>query len=361
MSELGNKFKEKRESLGLSLSEASLSTKITPRMIAAIEEGDLKALPALPFAKGFIRAYSSYLKLDPEEMVKIFIAERGGPAEPELPALEAEKKKEEERDSSPPVELNDESSGMKRFFIIGGVAVLIVAIVSVKSLIDKYKREGDLPSEEVVVSPIEKEEEKADGDKSTEAKSEEEAQPEDSASSETEAPAEEKAEAKPEEKTPEKTEVVKAPASAPAAPLPAAPPPVVAPVAPLPPAATPQVTTPPVVAKPVEAPKPAVPATPPTSTPEDIAKREEAAKKEAAAEKKQMEILFEALDNVQVNVSMGGQNKRISLNAGEVHVLRTNEKVQMEISDGGAVNLVVNGRSRGVPGSLGQKAKVQLP
>lgn len=297
MSELGRLLKEQRERLNLSLSEASLSTKISARMLAAIEEGNYKVLPALPFAKGFVRSYASYLKLDADQMVTLYLSEVGElhESEPEVP--EAEKV-----ESTSSVDINDDSGGLTRFFIIGGVIALIAAIVGVKSIVDKYKREADLSHQaEVSVSPIEKE--------SPEPVTEEEVSEVDVEPAE--APKEEASASEP-------------------APAPA-------------PEQQPEVT----------------PTPPPASQETEVAETPQ--EEEAAPEKRQMEVLLEALDRVQVNVSIAGENKKVSLNAGEVHVLRTDEKVQLDISDGGALNLVVNGRSRGVPGSLGQRKKIQLP
>ena len=44
--------------------------------LKALEEGNFKILPALPFAKGFVRSYSAYLKLDPDQMVQLFLEEK---------------------------------------------------------------------------------------------------------------------------------------------------------------------------------------------------------------------------------------------------------------------------------------------
>ena len=317
MSELGKKLKAQRVNLQLSLSEASLSTKIGARMISAIEEGDYKALPALPFAKGFVRSYANYLKLNADEMVDLYLHEIGERHEETPAEVQLEKP---EPAVAPIVELNGESSGIMRFFIIGAVIVLIVAIVGVKSLVDKYKREGELAeTPEVAISPIEK---KADEEGSDEVAEETNEVEETSAAAPTV------------EVTPPAVTPTPAPAPEPS-PAPAA------------------VTEQP-VAKVVEAPKPEAPkpeAPPPPAEAPVV----------AADTKKQVEILLEALDQVQISLSAGGQSKKVSLNAGEVHVLRTEGSVQLDISDGGAVNLVVNGRNRGVPGSLGQRKKVQLP
>ncbi len=312
MSELGTTFKNKREELNLSLSEASLSTKIGARMLAAIEEGDFKMLPALPFAKGFVRAYANYLKLDADKMVALYLDEIG-----ETPEAEPIQPEIEKVETAPVVELNNESAGMYRFFIIGGVIFLIIAIVGVKSVIDKYKKEGDISNPPTVaVSPIENNSE--DSEEPNEA---------------------ETADVAPKEEEPKSAETVTEETT------------------PTAPAATSGTLE-------EEPPAPAsvaVESTPPPS-PEPTTQPEPApAQQSETTQKKQIEILLEALDRVQITLSVAGDNRKVSLDAGEVHVLRTDETVQLDISDGGAINLVVNGQNRGVPGSLGQRKKVQLP
>jgi cytoskeleton protein RodZ len=340
MSELGKELKKRREELGFSLSEASLSTKISVRMISALEKGDFQILPALPFAKGFVRSYASYLKLDPDQMVHKFVSELGEPEEPKTPVYEAEKP---EKASAPsvPVDVNEDSGGIMRFVIIGGVVVLIAAIVGVKSIVDKYQKEGDVsPSPEVSVSPIEKSEPAKEPLQKVEETSEENTSSEASKDAPKEIPKEEvKTTAEAPKAAPEPPPVVVA------APAPKAEPPAEPVVKPEPPA------------KPEPAAKPEV-----AVKPEPVAKPEPVEEKPApASSSSQKEILLEALDRVQINISVGGKSSKVSLNAGEVHILRTDEKVQLDISDGGAVNLVVNGRSRGVPGSLGQSKQVQIP
>lgn len=67
--EFGNKFRKARESKELSLEDVAQVTKISARMLRAIEEEDFDRLPGGVFNKGFIRAYAKHLGLDSEEAV----------------------------------------------------------------------------------------------------------------------------------------------------------------------------------------------------------------------------------------------------------------------------------------------------
>jgi cytoskeleton protein RodZ len=73
------------------------------------------------------------------------------------------------------------------------------------------------------------------------------------------------------------------------------------------------------------------------------------------------EIILEALDKVDVEFKVHGQTKRLSLGPTEVHTIRTDGPMVLDFSDGGAVNIILNGRERGVPGDLGKPKQVKLP
>ncbi len=45
----------------------------------------------------------------------------------------------------------------------------------------------------------------------------------------------------------------------------------------------------------------------------------------------------------------------------QVQSIKASRKVILNISDGGAVNLTLNGADRGVPGDLGKPKRVELP
>lgn len=83
MSELGQRLKERREALGLTIEDVAKETRIKPRFIEALEKGDYGLLPGDIFARGFIRNYASFLGLDPEEMLKLYSEEKGGSPGPE--------------------------------------------------------------------------------------------------------------------------------------------------------------------------------------------------------------------------------------------------------------------------------------
>lgn len=73
MGHFGDKFREAREKKDLTLDQVSNVTKISSRMLKAIEEEHFDQLPGGVFNKGFIRAYAKHLGLNDEEAVNEYI------------------------------------------------------------------------------------------------------------------------------------------------------------------------------------------------------------------------------------------------------------------------------------------------
>jgi cytoskeleton protein RodZ len=117
----------------------------------------------------------------------------------------------------------------------------------------------------------------------------------------------------------------------------------------------------------VEEAKAAPPAPP---KPETAAKKEEtpaapttapASVDSAAAKKTKNEIILEALDKVDVKFQIKGETKRVSLGPTQVHTIHADQPITLDVSDGGAVNIILNGRERGVPGDLGKPKTIKIP
>ena len=72
MKEIGDKLKETRESMGISLEEAAEDLKLRPSQIENIEAGNIEAFKDVFYLKYFIRDYSKYLGLKYEDMVNEF-------------------------------------------------------------------------------------------------------------------------------------------------------------------------------------------------------------------------------------------------------------------------------------------------
>ena len=72
LKEIGEKLKETRENMGISIEEAAEDLKIRPSQLENIEEGNKDAFKDIFYLKFFIRDYAKYLGLNYEEMVEEF-------------------------------------------------------------------------------------------------------------------------------------------------------------------------------------------------------------------------------------------------------------------------------------------------
>lgn len=61
--EIGQYLRQVREEKNLSLADVAAHTHIQPRLLKALEEGDVQELPELVYVRGFIRQYANLLQL----------------------------------------------------------------------------------------------------------------------------------------------------------------------------------------------------------------------------------------------------------------------------------------------------------
>jgi cytoskeletal protein RodZ len=66
---IGEKLRQAREAHKLSLEQVSQQTRIHLRYLEALEQGDLDSLPSFTQARGFVRTYAQFLKMDPEALL----------------------------------------------------------------------------------------------------------------------------------------------------------------------------------------------------------------------------------------------------------------------------------------------------
>ena len=343
----GSILKEAREKQSLSISEVSMSTKINPKMISAIEEGREAQLPAKTFLKGFVRSYAIYLKLDVDHVMAALQQDLGENQQPAIDAAVAATAKRDEKVESPAISANPR---ILKGLAAGGVLFLLVMIVTVKGLVEKYEKEK-------AIDPVAQQEELKQNEPAAVPETSE--SKEETPTAEAEKPAAEAAK-------PEETRAVETAAATPAAAAPEVKAPETAPVAPAKPveAVKPEVK---VESKP--APAPASAATPPAA----VAAAAPTAKPEikveptkpietAASGLKDNEIILEALDKVDITFAVNnGPAVRLSLQPAQVHTIKAKGQVAMDVSDGGAVNVILNGQDNGTLGDLGKPKKVKYP
>lgn len=72
MKEIGEKLKEARDNIGISIEEASEDLKVLPSQIETIENGEMDKFKDVYSVKYFIRDYAKYLGLSYEDLVDEF-------------------------------------------------------------------------------------------------------------------------------------------------------------------------------------------------------------------------------------------------------------------------------------------------
>ena len=72
MESIGDKLRSQREQKGYSIEQIARDTNIAKRYLEALEVEDFTVFPGDPYLIGFLRNYSDYLGIDPEEMVSLY-------------------------------------------------------------------------------------------------------------------------------------------------------------------------------------------------------------------------------------------------------------------------------------------------
>lgn len=137
MGAFGEKLKKTRENKKITLDDVAVSTKISVRMLRALEEEKFNQLPGGVFNKGFVKAYARHLGLDEEKTVAEYVAASGGAPvaaaeDTELRAIA--ERKEKERQGRRPAEMS-----------WGWVAVVLLVVALGLSVWGFYSREKQNP------------------------------------------------------------------------------------------------------------------------------------------------------------------------------------------------------------------------
>ncbi len=72
MIHFGQRLREERIRLGLSLEEVAAATKIRASFLSAIEKGEYKKLPSSAYVQGFVKNYIDYLGLSQKQYFALF-------------------------------------------------------------------------------------------------------------------------------------------------------------------------------------------------------------------------------------------------------------------------------------------------
>lgn len=159
MKEIGEKLKEAREDMGVSINEVAEDLKMRPSQIQNIEEGNMDAFKDIFYLKYFIRDYAKYLGLSYEDMVDdfneyLFDYTSKISLDDIKKAKKAviKKKGEEQKKISSPYTLERKSNfPVIPFFII---SILVLAIVVVAVVVTKLPSDDDFEEENVIAMQL---------------------------------------------------------------------------------------------------------------------------------------------------------------------------------------------------------------
>ena len=135
MKEIGEKLRETRESMGISIEEAAEDLKIKPSQLESIEEGNRDAFKDIFYLKYFIRDYSKYLGLDYESMVDefnefVFDYTSKLSIEDIKKATNKNKDSKQVKKISSPYTIDKEEKKKFPFFIVLGLIVVVICIIA---------------------------------------------------------------------------------------------------------------------------------------------------------------------------------------------------------------------------------------
>ena len=347
MKKTGEILKNEREKRKMSLHEIGMSLKINPKILKAIEEGDLRNLPAKTFLRGFVRSYAQYLRIDVDEILKVFQDEMGT-TRPETPKPNGENQVAlpgQAKSVSPNLERTapqqagtiDNITGSNHFYMVIGSVFLLVVIIFVVKMLNKYQKETiTIPAAEI----SEIEENILTTTTLAEQKNEPVAHqivPTISTTSTTIGMSTVTTSVAPTTTRPALTATTTRPAL------------------------TATTTRPALTATTTTLAKAAIA----TSTTLHSGTTTTTIYGPTTTSKpplRSTEVIVEALNKVTISYQLSyGKMESIDLNADQVHTFKSKGIMTMEISDGGSVSIIVNGRDRGVPGAIGKPLKLKRP
>jgi len=138
MSSFGEDLRRERELRQISLREISEATKISLRYLDALERNDFRHLPGGVFNKGFVRAYSQYIGVDPETMVNAYLLEEKG--------QEARSRESKGPGVRPVADAQTTAQGvdggrkLRLWFLVSGLLLLVAAAAVLAFLALRYWR-----------------------------------------------------------------------------------------------------------------------------------------------------------------------------------------------------------------------------
>jgi cytoskeletal protein RodZ len=135
--DVGLELRQARERRDISLQQLSHATKISPRVLQAIEAADPARLPALVFTRAFVKTYAEEVGLDPEDTMRRYLDQ----LEPPEPAPESIAMHPDREPIEPPRQTPPYSPGkvLRGRFGTAGLLAL-VAVTAIALAVNQHAR-----------------------------------------------------------------------------------------------------------------------------------------------------------------------------------------------------------------------------
>ena len=145
MKEIGERLKEARESIGVSIEEAAEDLKLQVSQLEDIEQGNKEAFKDVFSLKFFIRDYSKYLGLNYDEMVEEFneylFDYTSKISIDDIKKSNKKEKKEENKIVSPYTVERRQEKNIPSFLIWGAIGLVVIIIMIVLVMVFTGKKE----------------------------------------------------------------------------------------------------------------------------------------------------------------------------------------------------------------------------
>ncbi len=141
---IGDTLRKEREKQRMTIEDIENGTSIRASYIEAIEKGEYDKMPGRVYAKGFIKNYANFLKLNGDEIVKQFVAEVSPAVEP----VEIEVKPEEGKKTSFSIsgkriiESDEGGFSIGNYLSANAILAAIIAVVVVVGGIFYYTKDS---------------------------------------------------------------------------------------------------------------------------------------------------------------------------------------------------------------------------
>ncbi len=158
----GELLKSERIRQNMSVQDVAFSLKLSSKIIASIEAGQIEELPAKTFVRGFVKSYAQLLKIDVDQVMRQFQEEMGStqpmpktPPPMSSPSPTGEHLKPTKKERTTPVQNLNNEHNKKTFVYIAVAAVLVILIITTNKIVDKYQKDGADNSNISQIKPLE--------------------------------------------------------------------------------------------------------------------------------------------------------------------------------------------------------------